>query len=424
MPQGIVPQISGQGLELTGESWADFIQTPLMAMSVIMSLPGVNIHASSEPFHIPILGEAVVSRTVGDGVLNSTSTVTSATAAFVAGDVNSYVTGPGIPAGTRIVSVTNATTVVLSAAATTTGSGVALAIGDSVFAAPGDTVWEGEGVTSQLTLMSRSLKAAKILIKISAESLRSSDALGASQIMLLNQLRKILDRALLMGDANAGIVGLMNAAGVTATKHSRTVADGVLNSSTTVTSATAAFTSADVGSGIIGVGIPSGATIASVTNATTVVISAAATATGSGVTLTIAVAESILGQMVDALTAAQDAYANPRYWLVSAPTIGVLRKLTDTLGRPLLQPDLTQQGMEMLLGRSVIPCPGGSLPHGVAILIDPAVVHVVADITGTIKLALEAFIQQDMVGLLVSSRWDIGVTIPAGVQVITGLGPN
>jgi hypothetical protein len=72
---------------------------------------------------------------------------------------------------------------------------------------------------------------------------------------------------------------------VTAIK--RTVSDGATtNTSTTVTSATAAFTSADVGAKITGTGIPAAATIASVTNATTVVISAAATATATGVSLT------------------------------------------------------------------------------------------------------------------------------------------
>jgi len=65
------------------------------------------------------------------------------------------------------------------------------------------------------------------------------------------------------------------------------VTDGVLNSSTTVTSATAAFTAADVGRTISGTGIPALATIASVSNATTVIISSAATATATGVTLTI-----------------------------------------------------------------------------------------------------------------------------------------
>ena len=69
--------------------------------------------------------------------------------------------------------------------------------------------------------------------------------------------------------------------------HQRTVADGATNSNTTVTSATAAFDSNDVGRTISGGSIPAGTTIASVTNATTVVISQAATTTATGVTLTI-----------------------------------------------------------------------------------------------------------------------------------------
>lgn len=62
----------------------------------------------------------------------------------------------------------------------------------------------------------------------------------------------------------------------------RSVADAsITNTSTTITSATIAFTAADVGQKISGTGIPSGTptTIASVTNSTTAVMSAAATAT-------------------------------------------------------------------------------------------------------------------------------------------------
>lgn len=70
-----------------------------------------------------------VARSVTDGVLNSTTTVTSATASFVASDVGRPVTGTGIPAGATIVTVTNGTTVVLSAAAATTTTGVALTLG-------------------------------------------------------------------------------------------------------------------------------------------------------------------------------------------------------------------------------------------------------------------------------------------------------
>ena len=67
----------------------------------------------------------------------------------------------------------------------------------------------------------------------------------------------------------------------------RSVADGVTNSTTTVTSATAAFTQADVGARVSGAGIPAGATVATVSNGTTVVLSAAATASASSVALTI-----------------------------------------------------------------------------------------------------------------------------------------
>lgn len=67
----------------------------------------------------------------------------------------------------------------------------------------------------------------------------------------------------------------------------RTVADGATNSNTTVTSATAAFVSQDVGAIIATPNLPGGTTIFSVTNGTTVVTNAAATATATNQTMTI-----------------------------------------------------------------------------------------------------------------------------------------
>jgi hypothetical protein len=67
----------------------------------------------------------------------------------------------------------------------------------------------------------------------------------------------------------------------------RAVVDGVLNGTTTVTSATANFQPADVGATIAGVGIPLGATIVTRGSATSVTISVAATITATGVGLTI-----------------------------------------------------------------------------------------------------------------------------------------
>jgi hypothetical protein len=73
-----------------------------------------------------------------------------------------------------------------------------------------------------------------------------------------------------------------------------TVADGATtNASPTVTSATAGFSSVDVGRRISGAGIPALATILSVTNATTIVLSANATATAAGVTLTIGIPAAV-----------------------------------------------------------------------------------------------------------------------------------
>lgn len=76
-----------------------------------------------------VVPAASMGRTVADGATNSNTTLTSATAAFVdPADKGAIVAGAGIPGGTRIQSVTNGTTVVLTAAATATATSVALTI--------------------------------------------------------------------------------------------------------------------------------------------------------------------------------------------------------------------------------------------------------------------------------------------------------
>lgn len=67
----------------------------------------------------------------------------------------------------------------------------------------------------------------------------------------------------------------------------RVVTDGVLNGTTTLESATAVFTSYDVGKFVSAAGIPPNTTVLSRVNATTVIMSAAATTSGSGVTVTV-----------------------------------------------------------------------------------------------------------------------------------------
>jgi len=83
-----------------------------------------------------------------------------------------------------------------------------------------------------------------------------------------------------LNDANPGGAN-------TGVNSTRTVTDAVTAVGTTLTSATAAFTYADVGRSVTGGSIPAGATIASVQSSTSVTLSAAATAAASGVTVTV-----------------------------------------------------------------------------------------------------------------------------------------
>lgn len=69
--------------------------------------------------------------------------------------------------------------------------------------------------------------------------------------------------------------------------NSRSVTDAITTSgSTTLTSAMAAFSSADIGTSVAGVNIPSGTTIQSVLNSTSVTLSANAIASASNATVT------------------------------------------------------------------------------------------------------------------------------------------
>lgn len=76
-----------------------------------------------------VVPNASMGRTISDGATNSNTNFTSSTAAFVdPADKGAIIAGAGIPGGTRIQSVTNGTTVVLTAAATATATGLAVTI--------------------------------------------------------------------------------------------------------------------------------------------------------------------------------------------------------------------------------------------------------------------------------------------------------
>jgi hypothetical protein len=63
------------------------------------------------------------------------------------------------------------------------------------------------------------------------------------------------------------------------------------------------------------------------------------------------------------------------------------------------------------------------MPHGTAMLVDPRTIYVAIGLTGYMRVLLETYAANDQTGLLIVSRFDAGVTIPAGL-VVSGLGPN
>lgn len=93
-------------------------------------------------------------------------------------------------------------------------------------------------------------------------------------------------------DITGSMIGEALEDGITMTAV-RQVTDGVTNTDTSLVSATASFTSEDVGAEVSGTGITSGTKIASVTNGTTVVLDTATTATATGVTVNIGVISSV-----------------------------------------------------------------------------------------------------------------------------------
>lgn len=109
----------------------DNVRKSITGVSLFMKQPwvaGTNINTGN--LFNPTTGDLKVARTVTDGATTASSTtVTSATAAFTAADVGSAISGGSIPASASIVSVTNSTTVVISANATATATGVSLTIG-------------------------------------------------------------------------------------------------------------------------------------------------------------------------------------------------------------------------------------------------------------------------------------------------------
>jgi len=252
-----------------------------------------------------------LSRSVTDGVTTNTdATVTSATAIFRAEDVGKAISGTGIPAGATIATFTSATSVEISANATATATGVTLTIagGRGLPFCPVRLTLTYKG--SSYPLMARAYlgpegwpgqraphgTAATVTLNVvdATGTFAWLDMPSSYWRAIVGQINpdwwlpgQVVDPA-----TTADGFRVLNASGTggwatTYAANTRTVTDGVLNTDTSLVSASASFTSADVGRAVAGSGITVGTTIDSVTDPTTVVLSDATTATATGVTVLI-----------------------------------------------------------------------------------------------------------------------------------------
>jgi hypothetical protein len=214
--------------------------------------------------------------TAADGNTTSGSAViTSATGHFVAGDVNHQVTSSlaGIPAGAFIKTFTNATTVTLNVNATATQTLAVFSVENSAARHVADASRSG----SVLTSATANFKAGDVGAIVTGTGIKPGakiNSVGVSGTSTTATISLAVNTA-----GGGGYVTINSVLQPASNRRLSDVHSPAATASTSIISATAGFTASDVGLAVVGTGVgwPAGARIVSVTNATTAVLSAAAT---------------------------------------------------------------------------------------------------------------------------------------------------
>lgn len=260
-------------------------------------------------------------RTVTDAVLTQgKNTLTSASAAFTAADKGASLSGAGIPAGTTINRVNSATSVNMSQNATASGTNVSVVIGGKPVVTFGGTKVFNAGGFNIATNVTGQIQGS--IVQYDDHGYCTRDQAAAHYPT--------------PNDANPTVGGSWNCTqpGTTPVPDpkphvvvppdpaSRTITDAMMiDKKNTLTSATGNFTTGDVGATLTGAGIPTGTTVKSVTDATTLVMSKNATtppATAS-VTITQTGAHAKVTQACGGINVN---YLYPGQYLGSAPQWG------------------------------------------------------------------------------------------------------
>ena len=113
-------------------------------------------------------------------------------------------------------------------------------------------------------------------------------------------------------------------------------------------------------------------------------------------------------------------------WLMTSREFIGLRKLKDSSGKYLVQPDPTEAGAYRLLGHGVtvtnrVPDTTGGTPTGRAALVDFSQIAVARDLAPSVKILDQTFGDYDQMAIRVVARYDAAPMNPEAVVKLTGI---
>ena len=121
--------------------------------------------------------------------------------------------------------------------------------------------------------------------------------------------------------------------------------------------------------------------------------------------------------VLDAVAAMSAEEITPTVLYMNGADFFALRKVKDTTGRALIQPDVTAGARFTLHG---IPVRVSSkVAEGAPVLVDMSKVVVVRDLAPAVDILTERYAEYDQTGIRVRARYDIGVLHPSAVLVMS-----
>ena len=121
--------------------------------------------------------------------------------------------------------------------------------------------------------------------------------------------------------------------------------------------------------------------------------------------------------LLDGIGIARANEVKPNRWFLSPADYLSIRKIKDTSGKYILQPDLTATGQEVLFGVPVTVT--AQIPTGKAVLADMNMVAVARDMAPSITVDSSRYFDTDEVALRVVTRYDLALLQPKAVTVLS-----